>query len=144
MPSRGVSGWARQAASGKGACVDSAARRAGAGSAVPLLKSSAGKDSRAAHPIWARESSSAVLRGGGSRVGPVARLHEENAEDAGAGHNNRGGQDDGIPRAAKEGGTMKKPTNWDLYFRKQLGDPEMRGLIEGEIESLRVGAQIAA
>jgi len=39
---------------------------------------------------------------------------------------------------------MKKPTNWDLYFRKQLGDPETRELIEGEIESLRVGTQIAA
>jgi DNA-binding Xre family transcriptional regulator len=38
---------------------------------------------------------------------------------------------------------MKKPTNWDLYFRKQLGDHEMRGLIEEEIESLRVGTQIA-
>ena len=38
---------------------------------------------------------------------------------------------------------MKKPTNWDLYFRKQLGDPETRELIEGEVESLRVGAQIA-
>ena len=38
---------------------------------------------------------------------------------------------------------MKKPTNWDRYFRKQLGDPEMRGLIEDEIESLRVGIQIA-
>jgi DNA-binding Xre family transcriptional regulator len=38
---------------------------------------------------------------------------------------------------------MKKPTNWDLYFRKQLGDPETRELIEGEIESLRVGTQIA-
>ncbi|MGH7486731.1 MAG: helix-turn-helix domain-containing protein [bacterium] len=38
---------------------------------------------------------------------------------------------------------MKKPTNWELYFRKQLGDPEMRGLIEEEIESLRVGTQIA-
>jgi DNA-binding Xre family transcriptional regulator len=38
---------------------------------------------------------------------------------------------------------MKKPTNWDLYFRKQLGDPEMHGLIEEEIESLRVGTQIA-
>jgi DNA-binding Xre family transcriptional regulator len=38
---------------------------------------------------------------------------------------------------------MKKPTNWDLHFRKQLGDPEMRGLIEQEIESLRVGTQIA-
>lgn len=38
---------------------------------------------------------------------------------------------------------MKKPTNWDLYFRKQLDDPEMRGLIEQEIESLRVGTQIA-
>lgn len=38
---------------------------------------------------------------------------------------------------------MKKPSNWDRYFRKQLGDPEMRGLIEDEIESLRVGIQIA-
>ena len=38
---------------------------------------------------------------------------------------------------------MKKPTNWDLYFRKQLSHPEMRGLIEEEIESLRVGTQIA-
>jgi len=38
---------------------------------------------------------------------------------------------------------MKKSTNWDLYFRKQLSDREMRGLIEEEIESLRVGSQIA-
>jgi len=38
---------------------------------------------------------------------------------------------------------MKKPTNWDLYFRKQLDEPEMRGLIDQEIESLRVGTQIA-
>ena len=38
---------------------------------------------------------------------------------------------------------MKKPTNWDLYFRKQLSDPETRELIEAEIESLRVGIQIA-
>jgi ribosome-binding protein aMBF1 (putative translation factor) len=38
---------------------------------------------------------------------------------------------------------MKKPTRWDLYFQKQLGDPEMRGLIDEELESLRVGTQIA-
>ena len=37
---------------------------------------------------------------------------------------------------------MKKPTSWDLYFQKQLGDPEMRGLIDEELESLRVGTQI--
>ena len=34
---------------------------------------------------------------------------------------------------------MKKPTSWDLYFQKQLGDPEMRVLIDEELESLRVG-----
>jgi DNA-binding Xre family transcriptional regulator len=49
---------------------------------------------------------------------------------------------DKAPRA-EESRTMKKPTGWDLYFRKQLADPEMRGLIEQEIESLRVGTQIA-
>jgi DNA-binding Xre family transcriptional regulator len=38
---------------------------------------------------------------------------------------------------------LKKRTSWDLYFQKQLGDPEMRRLIEEEIESLRVGMQIA-
>jgi DNA-binding Xre family transcriptional regulator len=38
---------------------------------------------------------------------------------------------------------MKKPTSWDLYFRKQLDEPEMRGLIDQEIESLRVGTEIA-
>jgi len=38
---------------------------------------------------------------------------------------------------------VKKPTNRNLYFRKQLGDPKMLGLIEEEIESLRVGTQIA-
>src|SRR6266478_7507244 len=38
---------------------------------------------------------------------------------------------------------MKKTTNWDLYFQKQLGDPEMTGLIEEELKALRVGAQIA-
>ena len=38
---------------------------------------------------------------------------------------------------------MKKPTSWDLYFQKQLGDPEMRGLIDAELESLHVGTQIA-
>jgi DNA-binding Xre family transcriptional regulator len=38
---------------------------------------------------------------------------------------------------------MKKPANWDLYFRKQLEDSQMRELIEQEIESLRVGSEIA-
>jgi DNA-binding Xre family transcriptional regulator len=38
---------------------------------------------------------------------------------------------------------MKKPANWDLYFRKQLKDSQMRELIEQEIESLRVGTEIA-
>ena len=39
---------------------------------------------------------------------------------------------------------MKKPTRWELYFRKQLGDPEMRRLIAKELEALRVGTQIAS
>jgi DNA-binding Xre family transcriptional regulator len=38
---------------------------------------------------------------------------------------------------------MKKPTNWDRYLHKQLSDPDMRVLIDGERESLRVGTQIA-
>ena len=38
---------------------------------------------------------------------------------------------------------MKRATNWDLYFQKQLSDPDMRALIEEELESLRVGTQIA-
>jgi len=38
---------------------------------------------------------------------------------------------------------MKKPTNWDLYFRKQMGDPEMQVLVEEELKALRVGVQIA-
>ena len=38
---------------------------------------------------------------------------------------------------------MKKPTNWDLYYQKQMGDPEMRALIEEELKALRVGAEIA-
>lgn len=38
---------------------------------------------------------------------------------------------------------MKKATNWDLYFQKQMGDPEMRALIEEELKALRVGAEIA-
>src|SRR6266496_4114553 len=117
MPGRGFSEWARQALSGKGAGADSVPGRSGADSAVPLLKSSARKDSGAQNPIRARESPGAVLRDLSSRVGTVARLHEKNAEDTRAGHKDRGGQDDGLPRAAEEGRTMKKPTNWDLYFR---------------------------
>ena len=38
---------------------------------------------------------------------------------------------------------MKKTTKWDLYYQKQMGDPEMRALIEEELEALRVGAEIA-
>ncbi len=38
---------------------------------------------------------------------------------------------------------MKKTTNWDLYYQKQMGDPEMRALIEEELKALRVGAEIA-
>src|SRR6266567_6606491 len=124
MPSRGFSEWARQAAPGKSAGADSPVGRTGTGFAVPLLESSARQDSRAANPTRAGESSSAVLRGGDSRMGTVARFHEENAEDARAGHSHRGGQDDRISGTAKEGAPMKKPTNWDLYFRKQLSDPE--------------------
>lgn len=38
---------------------------------------------------------------------------------------------------------MKRTTNWDLYFQKQLGDPQMKGLIEEELKSLRIGAELA-
>ena len=38
---------------------------------------------------------------------------------------------------------MKKTTNWDLYYRKQMGDPEMRALIEEELKALRVGTELA-
>lgn len=38
---------------------------------------------------------------------------------------------------------MKKMTNWDLYYQKQMGDPEMRSLVEEELKVLRVGIQIA-
>lgn len=38
---------------------------------------------------------------------------------------------------------MKRTTNWNLYFQKQMGDPEMRVLIEEELKALRVGAEIA-
>ena len=38
---------------------------------------------------------------------------------------------------------MKRTTNWDLYFQKQMGDPEMKGLIEEELKALRIGAELA-
>ena len=38
---------------------------------------------------------------------------------------------------------MKKPTNWDLYYQQQMGDPAMRALIEEELKALRIGAEIA-
>lgn len=38
---------------------------------------------------------------------------------------------------------MKKPTNWDVYFHKQMSDVAMRGLIEEELRALRIGAQLA-
>ena len=38
---------------------------------------------------------------------------------------------------------MKKVTNWDRYFQKQMGDPEMKALVEEELKALRVGLQLA-
>lgn len=38
---------------------------------------------------------------------------------------------------------MKKETNWDRYFTKQMGDEEMRRLVTEELEVLRVGVRIA-
>ena len=38
---------------------------------------------------------------------------------------------------------MKKVTNWDRYFQKQMGDPEMKALLEEELKALRVGVQLA-
>ena len=38
---------------------------------------------------------------------------------------------------------MKRATNWDLYFQRQMGDPEMKGLIEEELKALRIGAELA-
>ena len=68
---------------------------------------------------------------------------KRNDADIRARHKDRGGQNDRVSRATEGDRTMKKPTSWDLYFQKQLGDPEMRGLIDEELESLRVGTQIA-
>lgn len=39
--------------------------------------------------------------------------------------------------------TMRKTTNWDLYYQKQMGDPEMRALIEEELKALRIGTEFA-
>ena len=36
-----------------------------------------------------------------------------------------------------------KPTNWDVYFHKQVSDAEIRGLVEEELKALRIGAQLA-
>ena len=38
---------------------------------------------------------------------------------------------------------MKRATNGDLYFQRQMGDPEMKGLIEEELKALRIGAELA-
>jgi len=38
---------------------------------------------------------------------------------------------------------MKKTTSWDLYYQKQMGDPEMRALVEEELKALRVGTELA-
>jgi DNA-binding Xre family transcriptional regulator len=38
---------------------------------------------------------------------------------------------------------MKKTTSWDLYLQKQMGDPEMKELIEQELKALRVGTEIS-
>ncbi len=37
---------------------------------------------------------------------------------------------------------MKKTTNWDLYFQKQMGDPEMKAFVEEELKALRVGTEL--
>ena len=36
---------------------------------------------------------------------------------------------------------MRKATNWERYFKKQMGDPEMKALVEEELKGLRVGLQ---
>lgn len=38
---------------------------------------------------------------------------------------------------------MRKTTNWHVYFQKQMGDSEMKGLIEEELKALRIGAELA-
>ncbi len=38
---------------------------------------------------------------------------------------------------------MKKTTNWDLYYQKHMGDPQMRALIEEELKALRIGTELA-
>ena len=38
---------------------------------------------------------------------------------------------------------MRKATNWERYFQKQMGDPEMKALVEEELKALRVGLQLA-
>ncbi|OGK81994.1 MAG: hypothetical protein A2X52_15305 [Candidatus Rokubacteria bacterium GWC2_70_16] len=41
------------------------------------------------------------------------------------------------------GREVRKATNWDRYFQKQMGDPEMKALVEEELKALRVGVQLA-
>lgn len=38
---------------------------------------------------------------------------------------------------------MRRKTNWERYYQKQVRDPEMRALIEEELKALRVGAELA-
>jgi len=37
----------------------------------------------------------------------------------------------------------KRPTNWDRYLRTQMRDPALRRLVEDELKTLRVGAELA-
>ena len=39
--------------------------------------------------------------------------------------------------------TRRRETNWDRYLQKQMGDPEMKALLEEELKALRVGVQRA-
>jgi DNA-binding Xre family transcriptional regulator len=38
---------------------------------------------------------------------------------------------------------MKKSTNWDRYFKEQMGHPRTRSLVQEELKALRVGVELA-
>lgn len=38
---------------------------------------------------------------------------------------------------------MRKPTNWERYYKEQMQDPTMQRLVEDELKALRIGVQLA-
>jgi len=110
-------------------------------SAVSLFFANPGEAERAAKSTREGQAEDFIFRRREEGVCSAARNRETERATARGGRSHCGSADGAAWTA--DGGKKEMTTRWKRFYQKQMKDTELRGLVEGELENLQLGVQIA-